>query len=102
MTTLGDETLQVLRRIPALTAEPPADTMADLHAGRYGARRHLTVNGRRVELLPLVHPGVLKERRSRFPWTRRNDRIRMELAPHQVGQASSGAISPRHDVAMGR
>ncbi len=58
--TLGDETLQVLRRIPALTPEPPADTITDLYGGRYGARGHLTVNGRRVEWLPLVHPGLLK------------------------------------------
>jgi hypothetical protein len=58
--TLGDETLQVLRRIPALTPEPPTETITDLYGARYGARGHLTVNGRRVEWLPLVHPGLLK------------------------------------------
>jgi hypothetical protein len=58
--TLGDETLQVLRRIPALTPEPPAETITDLYGERYGARGHLAVNGRRVEWLPLVHPGLLK------------------------------------------
>jgi hypothetical protein len=58
--TLGDETLQVLRRIPALTPEPPAETITDLYGERYGSRGHLAVNGRRVEWLPLVHPGLLK------------------------------------------
>jgi len=56
--TLGDEPFQVLSRIPALTPEPPADTIADLYGARYGERGYVTVNGRRVEWLPLVHPGL--------------------------------------------
>jgi hypothetical protein len=58
--TLGDEVLQVLRRIPELAPAPPADSLADLYPNRYGEEGTLRVNGRTVRWLPLVHPGLLR------------------------------------------
>jgi hypothetical protein len=57
--TLGDEVWNTLLAIPYLRAHPPRETFTDLYGDAYGATGSLTVNGREVPWLPLVHPGLL-------------------------------------------
>ena len=58
--TLGEEVWATLLAIPSLRARPPAASFTDLYGDSYGARGTLTVSGREVAWLPLVHPGLLK------------------------------------------
>ena len=58
--TLGEEVWATLLAIPSLHARPPAASFTDLYGDKYGARGAVTVNGREVAWLPLVHPGLLK------------------------------------------
>jgi hypothetical protein len=58
--TLGEEVWETLVAIPALRARPPLEKFTDLYGEAYGAMGSLTVNGREVAWLPLVHPGLLK------------------------------------------
>jgi hypothetical protein len=59
--SLGDEALQVLRRIPELKPKAPAATITELYGAELYARPgELTINGSRVEWLALAHPGLLK------------------------------------------
>jgi hypothetical protein len=58
--TLGKEVWDTLLAIPSLHARPPRETFTDLYGDAYGATGSLTVNGRDVVWLPLIHPGLLK------------------------------------------
>jgi hypothetical protein len=58
--TLGEEVWNTLLAIPSLRARPPRQNFSDLYGEAYGATGSLTVNGRQVGWLPLVHPGLLK------------------------------------------
>ncbi len=57
--TLGREVWDTLLAISALNARPPRDRFEDLYTA-YGSVGSLTVDGREVVWLPLVHPGLLK------------------------------------------
>jgi hypothetical protein len=57
--TLGREVWATLMRLPALRAQPPASEFDALKSDRYGTVGALKLNGRRVDWLPLVHPGLL-------------------------------------------
>lgn len=58
--TLGEEVWATLLAIPALRARPPQDSFSMLYGSAYGSAGRITVNGREVTWLPLVHPGLLK------------------------------------------
>lgn len=58
--TLGEEVWETLLLIPSLRARPPRARFRDLYGDAYGSRGSLTVAGREVAWLPLVHPGLLK------------------------------------------
>lgn len=58
--TLGEEVWNTLLAIPSLRARHPSQTFSDLYGDAYGKTGSLTVNGREVAWLPLVHPGLLK------------------------------------------
>jgi hypothetical protein len=58
--TLGKEVWDTLLAIPSLRASPPREALTDLYGDAYGAMGSLTVNGREVAWLPLIHPGLLK------------------------------------------
>ena len=58
--TLGQEVWDTLLAIPSLHACPPRERFTELYGDSYGAIGSLTVNGREVAWLPLVHPGLLK------------------------------------------
>jgi uracil-DNA glycosylase len=52
--TLGDEALRVLGRVLGIAQTIGTRVVAD---GSYGERRSVTVDGRRLTVIPLVHPG---------------------------------------------
>jgi hypothetical protein len=58
--TLGEEVWDTLLVIPSLRARPPRERFTDLYGDAYGATGSLTLKGRPVAWLPLVHPGLLK------------------------------------------
>lgn len=61
--TLGAESLQTMRSIPDLHAEPPAASLGDIYDhGLYGRPGRLRIGGKTVDWLALVHPGLLKGR----------------------------------------
>ncbi len=57
--TLGKEAWATLTGIPQVHALGPSN-FVDLYGEGYGTSGSLMINGRRVEWLPLVHPGLLK------------------------------------------
>ncbi|HEX5656148.1 MAG TPA: hypothetical protein VFX59_03095 [Polyangiales bacterium] len=57
--TLGREVWNTLVRIPQLRAQPPVTEFDALKSDHYGAVGSLWINARRVDWLPLVHPGLL-------------------------------------------
>lgn len=58
--TLGSEPFEALLLLPELAASPPAESLVALFPDGYGRTGTLRVNGRQVDWLPLVHPGLLK------------------------------------------
>jgi hypothetical protein len=56
--TLGREVWETLERLPAVRAQTPATSFDALRSG-YGTVGSLFINARRVDWLPLVHPGLL-------------------------------------------
>ncbi|MET0287986.1 MAG: hypothetical protein ABW352_26080 [Polyangiales bacterium] len=57
--TLGEEVWATLQRLPQLRAQPPVTDFDALKSDSYGAVGSLWLNARRVDWLPLVHPGLL-------------------------------------------
>jgi hypothetical protein len=57
--TLGREVWTTLRLLPQLRAQPPVTEFDGLKSEHYGAVGSLWINARRVDWLPLVHPGLL-------------------------------------------
>ncbi len=57
--TLGREVWATLQRLPQLRARPPVSEFDTLQSERYGSVGSLWINARRVDWLPLVHPGSL-------------------------------------------
>jgi hypothetical protein len=57
--TLGEEVWATLQRLPQLRAQPPVTEFDALRSEHYGAVGSLWLNARRVDWLPLVHPGLL-------------------------------------------
>lgn len=58
--TLGEEVWNTLLAISSLRARPPTPMFTNLYGDNYGAMGAITVNGREVAWLPMVHPGLLK------------------------------------------
>jgi hypothetical protein len=58
--TLGEEVWATLLAIPSLRARPPRERFTDLYGDAHGTTGSLTLKGREVAWLPLVHPGLLK------------------------------------------
>ena len=58
--TLGEEVWSTVLAIPSLCARAPRRTFSDLYGDAYGQKGRITVGGREVEWLPLVHPGLLR------------------------------------------
>lgn len=57
--TLGSEPFEALLLMPELAVSPPAESLVDLFPDGYGRTGSMRVNGRGVDWLPLVHPGLL-------------------------------------------
>jgi hypothetical protein len=58
--TLGPEVWNTLVLIPELRARPPCSSFEGLYGPKYGSAGTLSIAGRTVAWLPLVHPGLLK------------------------------------------
>jgi hypothetical protein len=58
--TLGEEVWNTLLSIPPLRARPPRPTFAEMYGDAYGAVGEVSIGGRTIPWLPLVHPGLLK------------------------------------------
>jgi hypothetical protein len=57
--TLGREVWATLLRLPQLRPQPPVTEFDALKSDDYGGVGSLWINARRVDWLPLVHPGLL-------------------------------------------
>ena len=58
--TLGEEVWNTLLSIPPLRARPPRPTFAEMYGDAYGAVGEVSIGGRTIAWLPLVHPGLIK------------------------------------------
>ena len=58
--TLGPEVWATLLLIPELRARPPCSSFEALYGRAYGSTGALSIGGRNVAWLPVVHPGLLR------------------------------------------